>query len=297
MKLWIAVVLVCLGRMVAHGAGGPSNALLFIDTVESVSAPHTSALNPYPFTVAGWFQWQGADDVRLIRKHDGAFNGWRVQIVNERLYASYFASGTSYVSDGAFGLDGGFVSNPDWHHFAFTVDASGGKLYVDGMLRDSRAWTGTPAAATTTQNLILCGSDPTANELRLDEVTVWNAALSQGQIQTNKNRSLTGNEPELVAYYRCDEANGSATLGDSAPAGGFNHGSLTAFAVLFEPSGIFPFTPFAQTLAASALGATNATLNGVANPVFTNTSAWFEWGTTTNYGNTTAPQSAAAGGM
>ncbi|HOX57255.1 MAG TPA: FG-GAP-like repeat-containing protein [Candidatus Paceibacterota bacterium] len=280
----------------ARADGGPGNALLFAHTVHSVSVPHAIALNAYPFTVTAWFQWEIPEDTLLVRKYDGAFNGWRIRIVNERLYASYFASSTNFVSEGAFGLDGGFVGDPDWHHFAFTVDANGGKVYLDGVLTASGAWSGTPAAATTSHNLILCGSDlPVIGNLRLDEVSLWNTALSQAQIQSNKNRSLAGNEPGLVAYYRCDETNGSSTLGDSAPAGGLNHGSFTPFTVLFGQSQVFPFTPFVETLPATAVSADNATLNGVANPAGTNTSAWFEWGATTNYGSTTAPQPVGSG--
>ncbi len=44
------------------------------------------------------------------------------------------------------------------------------------------------------------------------------------------------------------------------------------------------------TLAATEDSATSATLNGGANPSGLSTSAWFEWGTTTNYGNVTSAQ-------
>lgn len=49
------------------------------------------------------------------------------------------------------------------------------------------------------------------------------------------------------------------------------------------------------TLPAIGLGETTATLNGVANPGGANASAWFEWGTTTNYGNATPPQARGSG--
>jgi hypothetical protein len=53
--------------------------------------------------------------------------------------------------------------------------------------------------------------------------------------------------------------------------------------------------PTVQTLAATGLGQTFATLNGVVNPQGTNTTAWFEWGATTNYGNVT-PAGSVGGG-
>jgi hypothetical protein len=53
--------------------------------------------------------------------------------------------------------------------------------------------------------------------------------------------------------------------------------------------------PAVQTLGASVLGVTNATLNGLANPKGNSTLAWFEWGTSTNYGNVTTPQALGSG--
>ena len=46
--------------------------------------------------------------------------------------------------------------------------------------------------------------------------------------------------------------------------------------------------PSVTTLGASNITTTTATLNGMVNPNGAATSAWFQWGLTTNYGNTTA---------
>ena len=56
-----------------------------------------------------------------------------------------------------------------------------------------------------------------------------------------------------------------------------------------------PTPPTVSTLAANAVGAANATLNGTANPRGAPTWGWFEWGTTTNYGNITAAQALGSG--
>ena len=50
------------------------------------------------------------------------------------------------------------------------------------------------------------------NQLPPEEVARFRA-----QILTNLNRSLTGSEPGLVLYYRCEETNGVSIV-DSAPA-------------------------------------------------------------------------------
>lgn len=56
-----------------------------------------------------------------------------------------------------------------------------------------------------------------------------------------------------------------------------------------------PTPPTVSTLPASAVGATNATLNGSANPDGLAMSGWFEWGTTTNYGSITPAQALGSG--
>lgn len=50
-----------------------------------------------------------------------------------------------------------------------------------------------------------------------------------------------------------------------------------------------------QTLPASGAASNTVTLNGVVNPGGQSATAWFEWGTTTNYGNVTMPQALGSG--
>src|SRR6185503_12856672 len=139
-------------------------------------------------------------------------------------------SNTRFVWDGSNGLDGGAIADGLWHHVAFTVDNSGGRLYVDGVLRASRPWNGAPGATTTTQEMRL-GNYPGGilsfnGPFSLDEITVWRAALSPSQIVSNLFTSLTGTETNLLALYRCDEGSGS-TVADSAPFDGNNTGNWT----------------------------------------------------------------------
>ncbi len=56
-----------------------------------------------------------------------------------------------------------------------------------------------------------------------------------------------------------------------------------------------PVSQTVATLPASAVGATNATFNGIVNPNGIPTSGWFDWGPTTNYGNITSAQALGGG--
>jgi len=54
--------------------------------------------------------------------------------------------------------------------------------------------------------------------------------------------------------------------------------------------------PTAVTSSASSISASGARLNGSADPNGASTSAWFQWGTSTGYGNATAPRSNVGSG-
>jgi Concanavalin A-like lectin/glucanases superfamily/FG-GAP repeat/Malectin domain len=209
---------------------GPGYALRFNDTTSYVSVPHTSGLNAFPLTVMAWVKTsQTTGQQGLVNKYlVNSFNGWNLFLRDGRVRAWYFVNNTRFVWDGSNGLDGGSVADGQWHLVAFTVDASGGKLYVDGGLRASRTWNGASGAATTTQEVRL-GNYPGGilsfnGSLTLDEISVWRIALNLSQIQINLFNSLTGAEADLLASYHCDEGGGT-TVADSAPLLGDNNGT------------------------------------------------------------------------
>lgn len=171
-----------------------------------------------------------------------------------------------------------------WTHVALVYSNRIPRLYVNGVL----ARTGLPS----TKNFV----HPSANlggsiqglsygnfQGQLDEVRIWNTVLSQAQIQANLNRSLTGAEPGLLMYFRCDDTNG-VSIADSAPAGPSVNGTLLN-GVASVLSGALP---------PASLNGPIATLNGMASPGGLDASTWFEWGVTTNYGNVTPAQSISA---
>jgi len=71
---------------------------------------------------------------------------------------------------------------------AFVVDAAGGRLYVDGVLKATQPWTGVPGATSTTQPLGL-GVYPDSTGPNnyfpgsLDDVRIYERALSAGEVQ------------------------------------------------------------------------------------------------------------------
>lgn len=185
-----------------------------------MTVPHQDKLNAYPLTVTLWMKsTQSEGSAGLVSKYvSGAHSGWQLYLRNGSIRAWYLVNYTNSVWDGADGLDGGAVTDGRWHHLAFTVGAAGGRLYVDGVLRDARSWTG-PAGPTAAAHSLTIGEYPgTAPSFfrgQLDEITIWNRRLPPGEVSGRRFLSLRGDESGLLAYYRCDGGSGSVVL-DSA---------------------------------------------------------------------------------
>ncbi len=268
---------------------GAGTALSFDGLNDYVSISNSAALNAFPLTVMGWIRNdEYGPDRGLINKYAAnSFNGYQIYLYEGTLHAWYFRTNGSQVWDGGRGLNGGFLSIFGLSHVAFTVDATGGKLYVNGVLRDSRAWTGTAGAPTTAQEVRLGRYENNFYRGSMDEVSIWNVALSSNAIASAMNRRLATNETGLLAYWRFDEPSGIATA-DAAPNNaGDNLGTLVGGPTRMVSE--VQIGPLVSTTQASQQGLTSARLNGAVTALGLDTTAWFEWGATTNYGNLTPP--------
>jgi hypothetical protein len=95
---------------------------------------------------------------------------------------------------------------------AGTYDGSGVTLYQNGQLANRvDSW-----GDVSDVNFVYLGRSEASFDGLLDEVRVWNVARTQAQIRADMNRTLAGNEPGLVGYWRLDEGSGQAIL-DASP--------------------------------------------------------------------------------
>jgi hypothetical protein len=124
------------------------------------------------------------------------------------------------------------VADGRWHHIALMADSAGGRIYVDGSLAASRAWTGTAGATSTTQPLQFgrYSNYPTALTGQLDEVSVWNRVFSDVELLDLLYFSSVGDEPGLVGLWRFDEDDAGGPV--TADSTGHSHdGTLMNTAV------------------------------------------------------------------
>jgi len=110
------------------------------------------------------------------------------------------------------------VNDGHWHHIAGTWDKNGGennmKIYVDGVLRGDT----TTSSALDLQDLsgrateIGGGVEASTSWLQaeIDEIRIWSVVRTQGEIQEDMCKKITGDETGLLAYWRFDEGDGTA---------------------------------------------------------------------------------------
>ncbi|MCX6270809.1 MAG: T9SS type A sorting domain-containing protein [Bacteroidetes bacterium] len=110
--------------------------------------------------------------------------------------------------------DGSLVLNT-WQHVAGTFDGSNLKCYVNGNLVGTFAFTGTIYPSTGFKARIGALCDTTWSMTRyfdglIDEVRVWNRALTASEIQAGMNDHIDpASQTGLVGYYRFNEGSGN----------------------------------------------------------------------------------------
>jgi Concanavalin A-like lectin/glucanases superfamily len=127
--------------------------------------------------------------------------GWRTVIMKERpgdlAYALYSSSTGSRPSGWLTTPSEHSVSGPGsittgaWTHLALTYDGAALKLFVNGAQTASQPASG--AITTSTQPLRFGGNSIWNNEWlsgRLDDIRIYNRALSAGEIQADMNRAV-----------------------------------------------------------------------------------------------------------
>jgi len=231
----LIVISACLAGS-CYGQGS-SGALAFsgssyLSIGNSVSVRPSTAL-----TLEAWVyvtNHLGTDRRMLISKDDDwnpATSGYHMWIEG--------GSGTPVFGVGNNVVNGTYVAGADpfplngWHHLAGTFVAGTLQLYLDGVLIASsnsapatigystdELRIGRLSAAFSTYNYFFDG--------RIDEIRIWNRALTEAEIRHKMTERLTGTEPGLAAYWRMDEGTDNTCPGGQDvcdASGNGNHGT------------------------------------------------------------------------
>ena len=116
------------------------------------------------------------------------------------------------------------ISSETWHHLALTYDGSNIILYIDGNVAGSAEASGQITNDSVPLNIGKLVWQTTNFDLdgQADEISLWNIALTQQQVQDYMEADLTG-EIGLVGYWNFNEGSGE-TANDAS--GNDNHGTI-----------------------------------------------------------------------
>ncbi|MDB6028314.1 MAG: regulatory domain of in-like proprotein convertase, partial [Verrucomicrobiales bacterium] len=296
LRYYLFVVSMAL-PLCSHAQTSAGSALSFDGADDFVSTSPTAS--PQNFTASLWFKTTTAQGGRLLgfgNSQSGLSTNFDRALYMNNTGQIRFGVGTPspQTIGSSFSYNDG-----NWHHAAGTFSTTAGmNLYIDGTFVD-----GNPVFTNSTSyagswrfgwdNLSGWPSAPSSFYFngQIDEAQIWNKARTQSEIQSTWHQLLSGNETNLAAYWYFDENTGTTTADASnhGLTGTLNNG--TAWVVSTAPAG----PPVTTTLPASSIVASGATLGGTVNPDNQAATAYFQYGTTTNYGSTTAPISVGGG--
>jgi hypothetical protein len=253
-------------------SGSSDNWCLAFDGVDDlVHVLHTPSLEPGEITVELWARLNGPQgwNTRLLRKCGHWADGYyisadadfdqRMQLMVSKapplVQAKDPQPHTAYIGE--------------WHHFAGVYAKDRAEFWVDGVqVAEVAHDLGLMSHLPLTDLYIGAGLPAPASEFfsgRIDEVRIWNYPRWPAEIQADWWRSLSGNEPGLVAYWRFDEGQGQEVR-DSSPFG--NHGELglSAAAEASDPSWMVSDAPLGSATCGEVVYACAPAAPNSANP-------------------------------
>jgi|GEM_PF-5753566 len=146
-------------------------------------------LDVYPISMGAWVKSSSsALYAGIINKYtNGSADGYLLMLYEGKACGFYYAVNTSnkVFGAGGSGCDYGTATYIDgnWHMLVYTIDAAGGRMYVDGTQVGSQAWTGTPAADTSADALRIGKSYGGNLTGVIDDPFVTAEALTASQIK------------------------------------------------------------------------------------------------------------------
>jgi len=223
------------------------------DYVEISDSP--SLHSEREITIVGWVKpnvvdveishrpiiWKGNSTVEDQPFANREFGVW--QLWNGRIEAN--STPSNRVGENQLHLIAyGQIQASQWYHFAVVIssDDDNMQIYIDGNLNTQRRYD--TSGIRDTEGPLVFGATvdielitPSAGSWKLfdgsiDEVRIWNRALTAEEIQANMSKTLTGTEEGLVGYWNFDELNEDGLVPDLSGNG--NHGTLMGDAQLVE---------------------------------------------------------------
>lgn len=140
-------------------------------------------LNQYPISIACWIKTTDTNSgAGIIKRGNDSFpyNAYILYLTGGRFKAFYSLDDSNYVDMTPDVDDGGIINDGTWHHIIFTVDASGGELFVDLVSQNTVAWTGTPGATTANERMQI-GEYTNVLTGQIDDIRIYDHVLTSDE--------------------------------------------------------------------------------------------------------------------
>ncbi len=152
------------------------------------------------FTLSTWIKREpGSANTSIVSKRNvGYSEGYDLKIMSDgRVEMNWINGSTRSIQSSVV------IPENVWHHIAVTHDGTTARLYIDGVLETTETL---PLPLNTNRSFLIgaAGRDGSAESYfdgNIDEVRVWNTALTDVQIQFLMNQELEDNAGTIGKYF------------------------------------------------------------------------------------------------
>lgn len=197
----------------------PCNAIRFDGTDDYVDCGNRSTLRfQSNFTVEAWINPTEASGfpISFMNLTTDYKNGYGFGFVNGKL--RFLVHPLSMAVADWENLPGVDIPLNQWSHVAGTYDGKVVKIYLNGVLADSKTtsttsqsvlWNTLPTGLYIGRYMATTPSEASYFKGMVDDVRLWRTARSASEIATLFNAKLAGNETNLAAYWNYNEGEGT----------------------------------------------------------------------------------------
>jgi len=192
------------------------------DGDDYVTIPHSSSFQNNTISISIWVYLDnapsGSESYLLFKGTDTGAP------YTDRYWGLRLSGGSNMYVEGEFVISGSYhiissnnvsLVTDTWHHILLTYNGSEIKLIIDSDEVNSLSVNGSLSSGS---DDVLLGYMPPQNtflEGYLDEVSIWDRAISEEEVANLLSTELTGTENDLVAYWNFNEGTGEMVTDQS----------------------------------------------------------------------------------